>query len=400
MLNVVLGAEELDRLYPCHLIIDEQMRIAGAGRVVQRLIPEVAAGPLLTDVFSIERPLGISDFESLCGARSLAFLLISRAHKDVRLKGEFYPIPGERRAVLFTVLWLTDPSALDRLDVTIGDFALSDPGPDLVFLIETQAALLRDASMLSDKLRVARDEAVSASRMKSEFLANMSHELRTPLNAIIGFSEYLLAMGGESLPTKYSEYVRDIRSSGRFLLDIINDLLDLSRIEAGKLVIEPEAVDLSAVVRDTLNAMREKISEKALFVSLSGFDDPVWVNVDLRLMRQVFLNLVSNAVKFNRDHGVLRVSASRNSGDVLSIAVADSGIGVDPAIIPELFEPFRQANSSVARRYGGTGLGLVIVRQLVPLQGGDVSMTSRPGVGTTVTFTLSDAASSGMRAAS
>jgi two-component system cell cycle sensor histidine kinase PleC len=220
------------------------------------------------------------------------------------------------------------------------------------------------------------------------------------LNAIIGFSEYLLAMGGESLPTKYSEYVRDIRSSGRFLLDIINDLLDLSRIEAGKLVIEPEAVDLSAVVRDTLNAMREKISEKALFVSLSGFDDPVWVNVDLRLMRQVFLNLVSNAVKFNRDHGVLRVSASRNSGDVLSLSVTDSGIGIDPAIIPELFEPFRQANSSVARRYGGTGLGLVIVRQLVQLHGGDVSMTSRPGVGTTVTFTLSDAASSGMRAAS
>jgi signal transduction histidine kinase len=398
--DVVLGEAELNRLFPYHLILDDRMRIVGAGHVLRRLLPDVAGMPLLSEVFTIERPLGITNFDSLRGARDSAFLLVARSRKDVRLKGEVQLLPGGHRAVLFTVLWLADPTALDRLDVTLGDFALSDPGPDLIFLIETQSALLRDAGMLSERLRSARDEAISASRMKSEFLANMSHELRTPLNAIIGFSEYLLAMGGESLPTKYSEYVGDIRSSGLFLLDIINDLLDLSRIEAGKLVIEPESVELGAVVRDTLSAMREKISEKALFVSLSGFDDPVWVHADLRLMRQIFLNLVSNAVKFNRDHGVLRISAGRSSGDALSFAVTDSGIGVDPAIIPELFEPFRQANSSVARRYGGTGLGLVIVRQLMQLHGGEVTMTSRPGVGTTVAFTLPDQVGTGIRAAS
>jgi signal transduction histidine kinase len=386
--ELVLDAKSLDRLYPFHLVLDDRGHVVGAGRVVARLLPELASAPSFFDVFLIERPRGIVDFESLCRAHDTSFLIGSRSRKEVRLKGEVFRVPGQPYAVLFAVLWFTDSTTLDALDLSINDFALSDASSDYVFLTETQAALLRNADVLSERLKAARDEAIAASRMKSEFLANMSHELRTPLNAIIGFSEYLLAVGAAELPEKHLEYIKDIHGSGRFLLDIINDLLDLSRIEAGKLVVEDATVDVGAVVSDVVRAVGEQAKAKSLTIALRGFDDPVQVRADLRLMRQVLLNLLSNAVKFNRDGGTVDISARAEPNGALAVAIADTGIGVDPAIIPELFQSFRQANSTIARDYGGTGLGLAIVRQLMLLHGGDVGMESAVGVGTTVTITL------------
>jgi signal transduction histidine kinase len=388
LLEFALDTKALDRLYPFHLVLDERGQVVGAGRVVARLLPGLAATPYFFDAFDVERPHGIADFESLCAVQNTPFLIASRARKEVRLKGEVMRVPGQPYAVLFAVLWFTDGTTLDTLGLTVSDFALSDASPDFVFLTETQAALLRNADVLSERLKVARDEAIAASRMKSEFLANMSHELRTPLNAIIGFSEYLMAVGAKDLPAKHLEYIKDIHGSGRFLLDIINDLLDLSRIEAGKLVVEDTTVDVGAVLDDVMRAVSEPARTKSVTIALHGFDEPVHVRADLRLMRQVLLNLLSNAVKFNREGGAIDISARVRPNGALAVAIADTGIGVDPAIIPELFQSFRQANSTIARDYGGTGLGLAIVRQLMLLHGGDVGMESAVGVGTTVTITL------------
>jgi two-component system cell cycle sensor histidine kinase PleC len=290
--------------------------------------------------------------------------------------------------VFFTVLWFSEASALDALGLTIDDFALSDTSSDFLFLVETQAALLRDAQLLSERLRMARDEALAASRHKSEFLANMSHELRTPLNAIIGFSDYLLTASSSAAGPKQGEYLSDIKSSGQYLLDMVNDLLDLARIEQGKLVLDEETVDFGAAVRDAVRAVTEAARKRSLLIRLGGFDRPFAVRADRRMIRQILLNLLSNAVKFNKDSGTITLSAGETIAGDLSIAIEDTGIGVDPKAIPDLFEPFRQADSQVARTYGGTGLGLAIVRQLVRLHGGDVTMQSTPGIGTTISFNL------------
>jgi signal transduction histidine kinase len=382
-----LGAADLDRLYPCHLILDCDTRVIAAGRVIARLLPELSAKPLLKDVFLIERPQGATDFDALCRARDQSFLLAARSRGTVRLKGEIFPVAGAG-AVFFTVLWLSDGGMLDELGLTIGDFAIGDASPDLIFLVETQAALLRDAQTLTERLKAARDEAVAASRLKSEFLGNMSHELRTPLNAIIGFADYLLSVGAEKVPPKHLEYIKDIRSSGLFLLDIINDLLDMARIEQGKFVLEEQDVDLGVIVREAVKSVAEKARERAIRIRLTGFDRPVAVRADRRVMQQVLLNLLSNAVKFNRDGGEVEVSADAAPRGDLTVRVADTGIGVAPAVIPQLFEPFRQADSRVARKYGGTGLGLAIVRRLVELHDGRITMQSAPDAGTTVSFTL------------
>jgi signal transduction histidine kinase len=383
-----LDAADLDRLYPCHLVLDADTRVIAAGRVIQRLLPELSGKPLFKDAFLVERPQGVTDFEAFSRARDQTFLLVARSRSAVRLKGEFFPVAGVGAAVFFTVLWFSDAGTLDDLGLAMNDFAISDASSDFVFLVETQAALLRDAQVLTERLKVARDEAVAASRLKSEFLGNMSHELRTPLNAIIGFSDYLLSVGAKTAPPKHIEYLKDIRSSGLFLLDIINDLLDLARIEQGKLVLEETNVDLGIVAREAVKSVSEMARERSIAIRLTGFTHPVAVRADRRVMQQVLLNLLSNAVKFNKDGGAVEVSASVTPQGDLTIGVADTGIGVDPAVIPQLFEPFRQANSRVARKYGGTGLGLAIVRQLVELHEGRVTMRSTPDVGSTVSFTL------------
>jgi signal transduction histidine kinase len=383
-----LGAADLDRLYPCHLVLDPDARVVGGGRVILRLLPELSEKPLLQDAFLIERPQDVADFAALCRARDQTVLLAARSRSAVRLKGEFFPVPAAGGAVLFTVLWFSDAGTLDELGLTINDFALSDASPDLLFLVETQAALLRDAQSLTERLKIARDEAVAASRLKSEFLGNMSHELRTPLNAIIGFSDYLLSVGNRTMAPKQLEYLQDIRSSGLFLLDIINDLLDLARIEQGKFALQEESLDLGDIAREAVKAVADKARERCIAIRKTGFAPPVVLRADRRMMQQVLLNLLSNAVKFNKDGGEVEVSASTAPQGDLTVCVADTGIGVDPAVIPQLFEPFRQANSRVARKYGGTGLGLAIVRQLVELHGGSVAMQSTPGAGTRVSITL------------
>jgi signal transduction histidine kinase len=324
----------------------------------------------------------------LAEARDQMLLMHSLGLPDLKLKGEVFPELDGRHLTLLTVPWIINPKVLDRLDLRVNDFALGDATPDLMFMVETQAGLLEDAKVQAERLRNARDEAVAANRAKSDFLANMSHELRTPLNAIIGFSDYLMMLGGDQLSEKLRSYVADIHKSGRLLLDIVNDLLDLARIEAGRLPVEDEDFDLYALVRDIAGSMMAIAQERAVSIEIAEPRDRIAVRADSRLIRQILLNLLSNAIKFNREGGRVEIEIRRQADGGVVIAVADTGIGVDPEVIPELFQPFRQADSRVARTYGGTGLGLSIVRQLACLHQGDITMTSAPGKGTTVSVRL------------
>jgi signal transduction histidine kinase len=383
-----LDPAALDRLYPSHVRVDSDFRIVGIGRVIARLLPGCARRPRLDEIFDIERPRGARNFRMLAEARDQMLLMHSLGRPDLKLKGEVFPELDGRHLTLLTVPWIVNPRVLDRLDLRVSDFALGDATPDLMFMVETQAGLLEDAKAQAERLRNARDEAVAANRAKSDFLANMSHELRTPLNAIIGFSDYLMVLGGSQLSEKFRSYVADIHKSGRLLLDIVNDLLDLARIEAGRLTVEDEEFDLTGLVRDIAGSMKGIAQERAVSIEISGPRDGMAVRADPRLIRQILLNLLSNAIKFNREGGRVDVDIRRQPDGGIVIAVIDTGIGIDPENIPELFQPFRQANSRIARTYGGTGLGLSIVRQLACLHQGDIAMTSEPGRGTTVSVRL------------
>ena len=240
------------------------------------------------------------------------------------------------------------------------------------------------------ELLAARREAEDASKAKSQFLANMSHELRTPLNAIIGYSEMVQEEAEELGASGLAADVTRIRTAGRHLLALINDILDLSKIEAGKMELHRETFDLATLVDEILATAQPLIEKNANRLELVCPPHIGTMHADLTKVRQMVLNLLSNAAKFT-DHGTITLIVERESGsggDALILRVRDSGIGMTPAQMDRLFEAFSQADAATAAKYGGTGLGLTITKHFAQMMGGDVTVESRPGVGSTFTILL------------
>ncbi len=227
----------------------------------------------------------------------------------------------------------------------------------------------------------------AANRHKSEFLANMSHELRTPLNAIIGFSEVLGERYFGELTDKQDEYVKDIHGSGRHLLSLINDILDLSKIEAGKMVLEPSQFDLPAALENALTLVKERAQRHGVRLALEIDPSLSQISADERKFKQILLNLLSNAVKFTPEGGSVRVCAKTNHAWV-EIDVCDTGCGIAPEDHSAVFEEFRQVGTDRGRKAEGTGLGLALVKRLVELHGGVIQLESALGRGSTFSFTL------------
>ena len=235
---------------------------------------------------------------------------------------------------------------------------------------------------IAEVLRSAKERAEAASRAKSEFLRNMSHELRTPLHAIIGFSELIRDRSGGPIGEVYREWAGEILDSGRHLLELINDVLDLSRIDTDRYEISDDNVDLEIVARACRGLLRKQAEANQVQVDCEIAD--AIVLADRRAVKQITLNLLANAVKFTRAGGIVTIRTECAGNGELALVVTDSGIGIDPAVLGTLGEPFTQVDSSLRRKYGGTGLGLTISRKLAGMHGGTLTIESELGQGTTV----------------
>src|SRR6185312_6912787 len=268
-----------------------------------------------------------------------------------------------------------------------------------------------ELKLIEQKLQLKNVELEEASRMKSEFLANMSHELRTPLNAIIGFSEVLGDGLIGSLSDQQKKFIGDIFSSGKHLLSLINDILDLSKVEAGKMMLDLESVQIASLFENSLSIVKEKAHARHISLALNAPRELGSIRADGRKVKQIIYNLLSNAVKFSTDGGEVTLQATtvpraevgslrdgavgrvfpladNQFAEFLEISVTDGGIGISPEGLEELFKPFSQIDSGLARKYQGTGLGLAMIKLLSELHGGTLAVESEVGKGSRFTVWL------------
>jgi signal transduction histidine kinase len=268
-----------------------------------------------------------------------------------------------------------------------GEFA-----PGTIELLQTFAAqsvlAIQNARLFSEIAEKSAALAVASSN-KSQFLSSMSHELRTPLNAIIGLTDMMVSNAGRFGTEKALEPLKRIHNAGTHLLGLINQVLDLSKIEAGKLELCPESVALMPLIDEVVGTARQIAEQNKNRLVVDAADDLGTITIDPMRLRQILLNLLSNACKFTKGGEVsLRARKVGNGRDMVEVAVADTGIGMTPEQLAKLFQEFTQAEASTAKKYGGTGLGLAITRKLARMMGGDVTVTSDHGKGSVFTVRL------------
>jgi PAS domain S-box-containing protein len=367
-------ANQLTRLHAmsldviCELDAEGRFQsVSPACEAIWGYLPEELLGTPYSDkVLPEDRPKSAAAAQAVVAGQPL----VSFTNRYVHKNGSIVPM-----------LWSAQWSHAEQLMIAIGHDITERER--LAAGLERQAATLRQTVT---ELEVARNRAEAADRLKSAFLATMSHELRTPLNSIIGFTGLLLQKLPGPLTAEQTRQLEMVRASGRHLLALINDVLDISKLEAGQLAIHSEPVDVRAAIGKVTGIVRPLAEQKGLVLTVEIAPSVGTVPADGRRLEQVLLNLLSNAIKFT-PQGAVSVTARVDAGS-LQVAILDTGIGIRPEDLQELFRPFHQIDTGLARAHEGTGLGLAISRRLAQLMGGDIAAESEPGKGSRFTLRL------------
>jgi signal transduction histidine kinase len=331
---------------------------------------------------------------ALFGGLVIAHFLVDWLSPPGVLDGVGYPFllpllfaEGRRRVVLLAAVLCTALTVLANfLNGTggIGQLMILNRAVAIAG-IWIMAVFLVQRLRLETDLKRAGDAAEAASRAKTELLANMSHELRTPLNAVIGFSEVIGAEMFGPLDRRYAAYADDINQSGKHLLALISDLLDISRAETGQLVLKEEVVDVASVVESSIRCVSPQATEAGVSLAVELAANLPLLRADELKFRQVLVNLLSNGIKFTPAGGRVALAGRLEAARTLSLVVSDTGVGMAAEDIPVAFEAFRQLDSSLTRKHEGAGLGLALSKRLVELHGGSIEIKSTVGHGTEVT---------------
>ena len=373
------SANQLENLFPCYVLTDPELVLRSVGRSLRKLLPDAVAGVPLADCFKIERPR--SGFDPAVAARRSSALQFKSMDGRVNLVGSVLEVP---QGYLFCMAHSAmTAQKWGELDLSASDFSSADQSMAIGTSMGLQTVLMSEMKDLATNLARARDEALAANRAKSTFLSVMSHEIRTPLNGVLGMVHVLL----KDAPTEQQRSRLEIvRESGDALLAILNDLLDISRIEAGKMSLESIEFDIREVLSGAYAAFTA-IANKSGLSFILDIEPAAGIYLgDPTRVRQVAYNFLSNALKFTQEGRVILSARLVDGG--LEISVLDTGIGIASDRLDGVFDPFVQADASVNRNFGGTGLGLGISRDLAKLMGGSIRVESELGKGSTFTARL------------
>jgi len=388
MKHIFLKQESLKKAFPYFIICEPNGSIVECGESLKILCPDILNNQNFLEVFQFERPKNILQFGELIDLEN-KMLIFREKKKQFDLMGQLIYLQREKMLLFVVNLLAKSADELVRLGLNFKHFAVQDQIFDYLMLIQSQKRAAREANDLNVKLREAHKIALHASEMKSHFLANMSHELRTPMNGVLGMASVLLET---NLDEEQKEYLETIISSGEHMLSLINNILDLTKIEAGHLVLNWQTVEVKSVEKFILNKFKLEAAKKSVNIVFNISDDtPKNIITDDQRLHQILINLIGNALKFTNSGAVIVSINNANKNDDnrgLRISVQDTGIGMDAKTTKKIFAPFIQGDASTTKKYGGTGLGLSICKKLVVAMGGDIHVTSELNVGSTFTFTI------------